>query len=71
MGADTSLSQTGFHVLSGRSPDFENEKYVVWAGASLLPNCPASLISEFQSTGDESLIVLPCGGNASTSCLKL
>ena len=25
------------HVRSGRSPNFENEKYVVWEGPSLLP----------------------------------
>ena len=36
MCAHTSLSQGGFHERFGRSPDFENEKYVVWAGASLL-----------------------------------
>ena len=48
----------------------------VWSGqgpASSL-NCSAGLILEFQSTGNESLVTLPCGGgdgeSASTSCLK-
>ena len=36
-------------VWSGRSPDFGNEKYVVCAGSSLLPNCPAILVLEFLS----------------------
>ena len=31
------LRKLSMHVWSGRSPDFENEKYAVWAGPSLLP----------------------------------
>ena len=34
------------YVWSGRSSDFENEKYVVWAGPSLLLNCSAILLLE-------------------------
>ena len=53
---------TSPHVWLGRTPDLGNEKYVVWAGLSLLPYCPAILLLEFQSTGNESPIVLLFGG---------
>ena len=47
------------YVWSGRSPDSENKKYVVWAGPSPLSECPAVLILEFRSAGNEPLIALP------------
>ena len=47
------------HVLLGSSPDSENEKYVVWQGLVSSFNCPAILILEFQSIGNESSIALP------------
>ena len=39
------------YVWSGRSPDSENKKYVVWVGPSPLSECPAILILEFRSAG--------------------
>ena len=48
------------HVWSGKSPDFKNEKYVVWQGPASPLNCPATLILDFQSTGNESPVTLPC-----------
>ena len=48
-------SQEGFLTL-------ENEKYVVWQGPVSSLNCPAILILEFQSMGNESSIALPSWG---------
>ena len=45
-------------VWSKRSPDFKNEKYVVWAGPASSLKCPALVVLP---TGNESLITLPWG----------
>ena len=61
------------HVWLGSSPDSENEKYVVWQGPVSSLNCPAILILEFQSMGNESSIALPSevGKEAIKSCFNL
>ena len=56
------------HVYLGRSPDLENEKYVVWVGPNF--NCPAIFVLEFWSIGNELPITLPLGAS-STACLKM
>ena len=65
------------HVWLVRSPDFENEKYVVWVWSGQGPasslNCSAILVLEFRSTGNESPVALPWvggDGGASTSGLS-
>ena len=57
------------HMWSGGSPDFRNEKYVVWTGPASSLNCPACLLLEFQSIGNDSSIALPWG-HPSDSCLN-
>lgn len=49
------------YVWLGRSPDLENEKYVVWAGPAASLSCPAVPILEFQATGSESPMALAGG----------
>ena len=50
-------------MWSGKSPDLGNETYVVsYLGRAQAPlNCPASLVLEFQPTGNGYLIALPWG----------
>ena len=64
--------QGGFcaHVWSGRSSDFNNEKYVVWAGSAFCLNCLDILVLGFQSIENESPIAVPWVGGPSASCLK-
>ena len=75
MGSLASVSITPFwlprsfsaHVWSGRSPDFENEKY---AGPASYLNSLATLVLAFWSIGNVSPITLPWWG-PSTSYLSM
>ena len=64
-GEGTSLDMTplhgafSVHVWSKRSPDFEKRNMWSGQGPPSSLNCPAILILEFRSTGNESRIVLP------------
>ena len=64
-GEGTSLDMTplqgafSVHMWSKRSPDFEKRNMWSGQGPPSSLNCPAILILEFRSTGNESQIVLP------------
>lgn len=63
------LKSLSWHVWSGRPPDFENEKYVVWAGPTSFLNCPDFLFLEFWSVENESLVPLPWGNEGAIHLL--